>query len=286
MWSVNYLAAKFALEHFDPLTLAVFRLVFAVPFILPVYLFHRARTPLRREDIWLLVWLALFGVVLNRGGFVIGLAYTTAGHSSVILAVGPIVILLLASALKLEALTLGKACGMALSFTGVAILAVENGLQLRSATLAGDLITLTASTGFAIWTVLGKKLAKQYDTISMNFFNIAMGAALVLPLAVRQGLRLDWARVGWQGWAGLLYMTVVSSVAAYLLFYWALQHMDASRVAATNYFQPVGAILLAAIFLGERPTAHLLIGAALVLLGVYLAERGASSERAGALSSG
>jgi drug/metabolite transporter (DMT)-like permease len=59
-----------------------------------------------------------------------------------------------------------------------------------------------------------------------------------------------------------------------VLFYWTLRHMTASRVTAVNYFQPVGAIVLAAIFLGEHPTAHLLAGAALVVVGVYLAERG------------
>ena len=277
MWSVNYIAAKIALAHFDALTLAAFRIVFAVPFILPIYLLQRRRTPLRRRDIWLLIWCGFFGVVVNRGGFIIGLAYTTAGHSSVILAIGPILILLLACAMKLEALTPGKIFGMALSFAGVAILAVENGLQLHSATLAGDLITIAGTSGFAIWAVLSKKLAGVYDTVSMNFYNLLVGAIIVLPLAVRQGMYLDWGRVGWAGWAALLYITVISSVAAYLLFYWALQHMDASRVAATNYFQPVGTILLAAAFLGERPTAYLLAGAAFVLLGVYLAERHATT---------
>jgi drug/metabolite transporter (DMT)-like permease len=57
--------------------------------------------------------------------------------------------------------------------------------------------------------------------------------------------------------------------------------MDASRVAATNYFQPVGTILLAAAFLGERPTVYLLAGAAFVVLGVYLAERNAGAAGTG-----
>ncbi len=72
---------------------------------------------------------------------------------------------------------------------------------------------------------------------------------------------------------GLLYMAAISSVAAYTLFYWALRYMEASRVAAVNYFQPVGAILVAAIFLREVPTRYLLLGGVLILLGVYLAER-------------
>ncbi len=103
----------------------------------------------------------------------------------------------------------------------------------------------------------------------------------MLPLAVRQGIYLGWGSVGFAGWAALFYVTAISSVAAYLLFYWALQHMDASRVAATNYFQPVGTILLAASFLGERPTVHLLAGAAFVVLGVYLAERNAGAAGTG-----
>jgi len=103
--------------------------------------------------------------------------------------------------------------------------------------------------------------------------NLFAGAVLFVPLAVREGAHLNWASVGWAGWAGLFYMAAFSSVAAYVLFYWVLRYMEASRVSAVNYFQPVGAIIVAATFLGEHPTRHLLIGGALILLGVYVAER-------------
>ena len=59
----------------------------------------------------------------------------------------------------------------------------------------------------------------------------------------------------------------------YVLFYWLLRHMEASRVVAINYFQPVVVFLLSIPLLGERPTMRLLESAGLVLLGVYLAER-------------
>jgi len=90
---------------------------------------------------------------------------------------------------------------------------------------------------------------------------------------VRQGIRLDWTGVGWVGWVGLLYMASLSAVAGYLLFYWALRHMDASRVVVVNYFQPVVVVLLSIPLLGERPTLRLLASAALVIMGVYWAER-------------
>jgi drug/metabolite transporter (DMT)-like permease len=274
LWSFNYLAGKIALRHLDAFTLATFRVDLAALVILPFYLLRRNRAPLRARDIGTLSYLGLF-LVINQVFFTVGLAYTTSGHSAMILATGPIIVLLFARVLRLEALTPGKTLGMAIAFTGVAILATEQGLNLRhSSTLVGDLITLIGTTSFSIYAVLGKKFARQYDSVSMNTFNLLAGALLLLPLSIRQAVRLDWGSVGWAGWAGLVYMAALSSVAAYTLFYWVLRYMEASRVAAVNYLQPIGAIIVAAAFLGETPTRNLLLGGALILLGVYLAERG------------
>jgi drug/metabolite transporter (DMT)-like permease len=274
LWSFNYLAGKVALRHMQPFTLAAFRIDVATLVILPFYFLRKNRMRLQARDLWTLSYLGLF-LVINQVFFTVGLAYTTSGHSSMILATGPIIVLLFARALKLEALTTGKILGMAIAFTGVAILATEQGLNLRhSATLAGDLITLIGTTSFSIYAVLGKKFARHYDSITMNTINLIAGALLLLPISIHQAVHLDWSSVGWAGWAGLIYMAAISSVAAYTLFYWVLRYMDASRVAAVNYLQPIGAILVAAAFLGEVPTRNLLFGGALILLGVYLAERG------------
>lgn len=66
---------------------------------------------------------------------------------------------------------------------------------------------------------------------------------------------------------------VFGSVLAYLIFYWALRHMEASRLSASSYLIPILAIILGILLLGERVTPNLLIGGPLVLGGVYLAER-------------
>jgi drug/metabolite transporter (DMT)-like permease len=273
MWSFNYVAGKVALRHFDPLTLAAFRIEIAAAVLVPIYFFRRGRAPLEARDIRTLSYLGLL-LCTNQVFFTIGLAYTTSGHSSMVLAIGPILVLLLARAMKLEALTAAKILGMAIAFTGAGILAVEHGLDLRrSPTLTGDLLTLFGTMSFSVYVVLSKKVASKFDSISMNAFNFFAGAAVLMPVAIWRGFRLDWSGVGAAGWAGLVYMAAISSVAAYTLFYWALRYMEASRVAAVNYFQPIGAILVAAAFLGEIPTRHLFLGGALILLGVYMAER-------------
>lgn len=284
MWSFNYVAAKTALRYFDGLTLAAFRIEIAGLILLPIYFLRRNRGKLTRRDVWTLSYLGWL-LCANQLFFTVGLAYTTSGHSAMILAIGPILVLLLARAMKIEALTTAKIAGMALAFTGAAILAAENGFDLRrSPTLSGDLITLLGTTCFTFYVVLSKRVASKYDSIEMNAVNVFASALVLLPLAIFLAVHRDWKSVPWEGWMGLLYMAAISSVAAYTLFYWALRYMEASRVAAVNYFQPIGAILVAALFLREVPTRHLLLGGVLILLGVYLAERSkAAAAKVGVL---
>jgi drug/metabolite transporter (DMT)-like permease len=280
VWSVNYTVGKLTLTHIDALTLASFRFELSATLLLALYFSQRRRTPLRARDIWTFVYLGFFGFAVNQGCFVLGLSLTTSEHSVLIIALGPILILLLASAMKLEKLTMGKCLGMAISFCGVLLLETEQGSPLHSPLLLGDVITLCGTLGFAIYTVLGKRVSASYDTLSMNTFNATAAAVIWLPLALRQGIRLDWKGVGLTGWAGLLYMVIFSAVAGYLLFYWLLRHMEASRVVVVNYLQPVVVVLLSIPLLGEHPTARLLESGALVLLGVYLAEHASARERA------
>jgi len=272
-WSVNYIVGKFTLSHMDALTLAVLRAELVAAILLAIYFGQRQRLSLLARDIWTFTYLGFFGYVINQGCFIVGLGSTTSNHSAVLIACSPIIILLLASAMRLEQLTVAKILGMALCFVGVVLLETEHGSPMHSPLLVGDLITLAGVLGFSVYAVLGKRVARAYDTVSMNTFNAVAAAILLMPVAVRQGIRLDWTGVGWVGWVGLLYMASLSAVAGYLLFYWALRHMDASRVVVVNYFQPVVVVLLSIPLLGERPTLRLLASAALVIMGVYWAER-------------
>lgn len=275
MWSINYVAAVVALREFSPLTLVAFRFEFAAALMLVIYLAQKRRTRIQRRHIWLLVWLAFFGVIMNQGLFTTALDYTLPSHSAIIVAIDPILILALARALGIESLSVGKVAGMVLAFAGIALLEIPNGPGVHSNILLGDCITLGGAIAFSVYTVLAKRVTADYDAIALNTFNCVGAAIVFLPIAIRQAAVLNWKAIAWQTWAGTFYMAIFSSVAAYVIYYWALRHMDPSRVAVINYLQPILVIVAAAAFLSERPSRHLLIGTAVVLVGVYLVERGA-----------
>jgi drug/metabolite transporter (DMT)-like permease len=268
IWSFNYVAGKIAMRHIDALSLASMRMPLAVMLMLPVYFFRgiSRRTRLRRGDIWTFTYLGFFGVVINMGCYTMGLSETTSEHAVVLMALGP---------KKIEHLTAAKATGMAISFLGVIALETEHRAAAsgNSAPLLGDAMTLASITGFALYTVLASRVTLRYDPISMNTYNLVSGAILAMPLSIRQMVHLRWGSVGWIGWLGMFYMAGFSAVLSYTIFGWILRYMEPSRVAAINYVQTVVVILISIPFLGERPTGHLLAGAALVVLGVYLAER-------------
>ncbi len=285
-WSFNFVIGKITLRYIDPYTLTSFRIVLSGLAMVPIYLCMTRPSRLDRKDIWNFLVLGFFGVLVNRGLFIMGLDYTTAGHSALIVAAGPVLILVLARMHGLEGVTWPKVSGMALCVIGVVVLVGGDAIHLHSDTWVGDLITLAGTIGFSVYTVLAKKVALQYDTISMNTFCNLAGAILVLPLAVHQGIHLQWSSVGWIGWTGLAYMVLVSSVAAYLIYFWALRHVNASRLAMFTYVEPPLATLLGVILLGEKLTSMLLLGGGLILAGVYLAEFAVGSAEAPADTAG
>lgn len=277
IWSGSYVAGKLALRHIDPVSLAALRIELAATLMLAVYFSRPVRARLRKRDLWTFAALGLFGVAINQGCFTSGLGFTSSSHAVIIVALDPIIILLFASALKLEFLTPAKIVGMAISFAGVLLLETERSVGPHGMH-TNDTLAFCGVIGFCTYTILGKRAAiraigDHYGAIDVNAFMTIAAGIFVAPLAIHQGLALDWKSVGWVGWTGMSYMALFGSVVSYTLFNWILRHMDASRIAAVNYLQVPLVILLAVEILGERPSGHLLSGAALVLAGVYLAER-------------
>ena len=94
------------------------------------------------------------------------------------------------------------------------------------------------------------------------------------PLALWQSRGFHFAAVSVAAWTSLFYMALFPSVISYLIYYYALSQIPASRVAAFAYLQPVLATIMAVAALGERVSGPLLAGGAVIFSGVYLAERG------------
>jgi drug/metabolite transporter (DMT)-like permease len=284
LWALNFIAGKIALRSLPSEAVASFRVFLAAIAMVPTYLIC-ARMPafadametrargFHPRDLWTFFYLGFFGVVINQMCFAIGLNHTSVSHGAVIVGMAPVYTLALAVIFGLEKATLRKLFGIALAFAGIAVLAGGNGMTKRSSSLEGDAIMMAGAIGFAVYSVLGKRVAGRYDALTMTAFNHFTGAVVVLPIVIYQirALLIDerWRLVTWQSWTSVLYMAVFSSAVAYVLYFWLLKYLHASQLAAFTYLLPIIATILGIVWLGERGSWMEIVGGALALAGVY-----------------
>jgi drug/metabolite transporter (DMT)-like permease len=173
----------------------------------------------------------------------------------------------------LEELTWLKLTGLALSLAGLGILVSERHAGQQSG-LLGDLLNTCGVLAFAYYVILGKQTALRFDSLSQNTFMFLTGGAMMLPLTASAFFTHGLAQVTWRGWLSMLYMAAFSSVAAYLIFYYALKHVSATRMSALSYLQPPCATFLSWMLLKEPVTAAVISGAIVIFVGVFMTEKG------------
>jgi drug/metabolite transporter (DMT)-like permease len=280
-WASNIIAGKEALKGFGAMALAQLRVLGAAA----IYaLWFLASGRMRRLQLsprkWLfLLAMAASGIALNQLTFIGGMARTTVAHTGLIVALGPVMVLTIAVVTGMEALTAWKFAGMLIAFAGVGILTADKAGQGGSHWI-GDLILLVSTLVFAIYWILMKEVANDFDALSLSTLTFGLGAIMMLPFCAHAVVATNWAAISPVAWWGLAYLVAFGSVISYLLFAYVMTKLAASRAAAFNYLQPVIASGLGIWLLSERLTSKVLIGGALILAGVYLTERERGEEKA------
>ena len=274
-WASNIIAGKFALRSMGAMALAQTRVTGAGVIFAIAFLLWPNRPPLRLTGrrLGYLAITAFVGITLNQIFFIGGIGRTSAAHAALIIALGPVMVLILSCAMRLEVLTILKAIGAAVAFAGVVVLTTGKTQPGAPVRLRGDIYMLLGTAVFAYYTVLLKKVATRYDSLSLNTIVFIFGATFMLPFSARDLLAVRWTALPADAWWGIAFLVTCGSVLAYLIYAFALTELTASRVAAFNYLQPVIAAALGAWLLGEGLTACVLVGGAFILAGVYLTER-------------
>ncbi len=274
LWSFNYIVGKVALREFPPVLLAALRNVLAGILIIPLYLCRQGgdRSVWSWRELRLLVPLGLCGVALNQLFFILGLSRTSVAHTGIINALAPMLVLMLAAALGQERISPRKIAGMGIALGGIVVLQLGR-VQGSNVTLLGDFFVLLGALSFAAFTVIGKSVTLRHRGLTVNMIAYVSGAICMFPLILWQGPHFHFDRVSALGWCSIFYMAAFSSIAAYLIYYYALTYIAASRVSGFSYLQPLVATLMAVPLLREPVSSGLLLGGSLALAGVYVTER-------------
>jgi drug/metabolite transporter (DMT)-like permease len=271
----TYVAGKRALAELSPVELALVR--FALATVVHAAVLLRLRVRFERRDLAGLAALGVLAVGVNQLLFLSGLALSTPGHAALLYALTPVFVLVLERLRGRERATVLRIAGIAVAFAGtVVVLAGRGVLGMADArrVLLGDVLLLLAVAAWSLYAVGGKAYAARYGGLATGSATLVAGTLLCAPAgaAFFRASHLE-ALSGW-GTASVVYLVLVTSVVAWLIYYWALGRVEASRVAIWSNLQPVLTALLAWAIYGEALTAPFLAGGAMVVAGVLMAERG------------
>lgn len=276
LWAGNYVVAKIVLRQIPAILLISIRTVIAGAIMAPFYWrrLKRAGQYFQWHDLGVLLVLGFFGITMNQFCFVMGIGRTTVTHSAIIMSTIPVWVLLFATALGMERITGAKIAGMAMAISGVVVLQAfrSQSSAVSHPTLLGDFFVLLCALLLASMTTLAKRW-KPGDTVAVVAVGYIAGAIVFAPVVWWQTRTFDLRSVTPYAWAGVLYMAGFCSVVCYVIYNYALRHIAASRVAATQYLQPFFATMLAVIILGERLTAPVVAAGGIIIAGVLVTER-------------
>lgn len=269
----THLAAKQATGLIEPVLLVTLRLLLAsAAFAVVLAVMPAPRLPPRASWGWLLAYGLLAGPV-NQGLFLYGLARSKATHGALLYALTPIGVYLVALALKREQPRAVRFVGIALAFTGVAVLLLGRGLAEAMGPLVGDLFILGAVASWVAWTTESRAFAVEHGGVRTAAWAILAGGVWMVPVAPFVVTKEKLAAIPPVGWACIAYLVFLTSLVAYALWNYALARVEASRVAVFANLQPVVTALAAWAVLNESMSWSMLVGGALVLAGVRLAQR-------------
>lgn len=226
-----------------------------------------------RKEFPRVFWLALLGVVLNMGMFMVGLQYTDPTEAVLVITTIPVFTYAIAVLLGREQLGPRRAIGIALGVGGVVYLTLNNATLGDHAHVVGDLLILGNAISYAAFLVLAKPLIEKYDALSLITWVFLIGTLVFVPLGLMQGLRGEIAALDLADLGRLAFIVFGASVATYVFNTIALRHVPASTVAIFTYVQPVFTAIFAWILLDHRLSLAILPAAALIFAGVWLVAR-------------
>lgn len=207
------------------------------------------------------LWFALYTVLVNAAE-----QHLDAGTTALLVNIAPIIVAVLAGAFLHEGFPPLLALGISISFAGAAVIAFTGDTRRDG---AGVALAVGAALLYGISVVAQKLVLRTVDPLTATALGAITGAAVLLPWAPQLFRELAAAPIG--STVGIVYLGLVPTALAFLLWAYALAHTPAGVTASSSYAVPALSIGLSWAFLGETPTAWGLVGGALALAGVAVA---------------
>jgi drug/metabolite transporter (DMT)-like permease len=269
-FGTNFTAVKLVVESVPPVLFAATRFTLAGLLLLPLALLFGSEGRLSRRDLLPMLGLGLVGVTLTQTVFTIGVGLTTAANTALVYSTAPVWGMVLGFALGWERPRTSGVLGIGLCLVGVGAI-VYGSLDFAGTSLLGDALILGAAICWGSYTVLTLSFLRRYSALAVAAYAMTLGGLAAFPLAALDPSPLDLAALDGLTWGAAAYSALCSSAFGFAAWSWGVSRVGANRVLVYQYLVTLTGVSTGILLLGEGFGVGQLVGAAVILAGVYLA---------------
>lgn len=275
LWGSQYVISKIALRTVPPVTLLALRYLVSVPALFIVLRLRHALTPIKKGDWPILFAIGFTGYFASFCLQMLGINRLTGSVSSLLGAMNPIFIPILAAFFLHERITPAKIACVALSMAGVVVIVGVDGTVDAS----GALLMLASVFLWSTASIIIRRVSERYDPMQIALIAILCA----LPFTGGWSLiELQSAPCSFtlESVLAMLYMGVLGTAVTHSLWNYSLRVMDASFCSMFYPMQPLVSSILGVLFLHEAVTPGFVIGALMICCGIVAAVISAKPRKA------
>lgn len=270
IWSSTFIVSKVLLEEMSPLQILFFRFLMAVVFLSFLYPKFKKPSNLKEEVLFIVTGgcLALYYFCENSA-----LKHTYSSNVSLIVATIPLITALLSGILyKTSFFNKKRLIGFAIAYFGV-FLIIINGNKMVGVEPIGDLFAFGAAIMFAIYSIVMQKIQGSYHLIELTRKVFFYGLVVLGVIIVGTQESLKITNINTKILGSMIFLGVVASTFAFLMWNKAIQCIGSIKTNQYIYVVPLITTVLSAVIIGEKITIITVLGAALIVLGLYSSEK-------------
>ena len=272
IWGGMYVVSKVVLEIIPPFALVALRLLLGALTLVVVLALRGFPSILRKQFIQVLgVGFIGYGISLSLQ--FLGTKLSTAANGSLVTSATPAFVLVFAALLLREKITALRLMALLLATLGVVAVIDPRSAQLNPDLFLGNLLLLGAAVTWALYSVLVRKATQDLDVLPFSLIAFLGGLPVAVPAGAWELEALGVGEITPGVVGGVLFLGVISTALAMVLWNTAFAYVDASLASLTFFAQPLVGTFLGWLFLGERITPLFLLGGLLIGLGLIISSR-------------
>ncbi len=272
-WGASFIATKYLLDELSPETIISMRLILAISLLLTIALLQKRDFSINLKShgyILLLAMIAVFHLWIQ----VTGLKFTTASNTGWIIGTAPIFMALLGLFFFKEKLNALKVTGIIIATFGLLMLVGKGDpTNIDLIKNKGDLLVLSSSFTWGIYSMVNKKISLNYSPVMTILYLFIMMAIIIIPFTINDNAIKSVVNLSGIGWIAILFLGLLCSGVAYVIWAYALREMESAKVGAYLYFEPFVTVIAAWILLREDITLFMILSGLIITAGVYLVNK-------------